>query len=381
MRRATYSIDIIIRMYNEVPWNSEVMILAQHGNVERMQNLFDSGFASPFDRCGGKSLLHAAIFGYQADIYRFLLQMGSSIETGLDDDRLDCIDQLLCSGPESSNGDGYWKTLNALAYDADVEDPFGSFYCYGSLPRTVIRGDAEVLTWVLEKTESDYHQRSPELKVKVIEELLMVLRQPNPASLMCTLLANEKIDPSLFGIRTWGGSTLLNCTSWGLGEYYFYFNNTVVIYGKTLAVFSKRFTRKHTPLGGIIHSFAHLSYQDWRERFDAKYFFASPDTPKVTIWSPSITNILGALFTRLTTLQRVGVDIEEYGRREKQVWLSNEVHTTIRYGGPAEDTGRQGRSAVVYSTVIFSYCPNLSDWNFWFIELPDNSSVEFWEGL
>ena len=150
---------------------------------------------------------------------------------------------------------------------------------------------------------------------------------------------------------------------------------------ESLHLVSKRFTRKHTPLGGIIHSFAHLSYQDWRERFDAKYFFASPDTPKVTIWSPSITNILGALFTRLTTLQRVGVDIEEYGRREKQVWLSNEVHTTIRYGGPAEDTGRQGRSAVVYSTVIFSYCPNLSDWNFWFIELPDNSSVEFWEGL
>ena len=60
MRRATYSIDIIIRMYNEVPWNSEVMILAQHGNVERMQNLFHSGFASPFDRCGGKSLLHVS---------------------------------------------------------------------------------------------------------------------------------------------------------------------------------------------------------------------------------------------------------------------------------------------------------------------------------
>jgi len=237
-----------------VPWNSEVMILAQHGNVERMQNLFHSGFASPFDRCGGKSLLHAAIFGYQADIYRFLLQMGSSIETGLGDDRLDCIDQLLCSGPESSNGDGYWKTLNALAYDADLEDPFGSFYCYGSLPRTVIRGDAEVLTWVLEKTESDYHQRSPGLKVKVIEELLMVLRQPNPASLMCTLLANEKIDPSLFGIRTWGGSTLLNCTSWGLGEYYFYFNNTVVIYGKTLAVCERRDTyTRHFATHGDLH--------------------------------------------------------------------------------------------------------------------------------
>ncbi|KAK0101960.1 hypothetical protein ONS95_001231 [Cadophora gregata] len=408
MHRAAYSFSINIRSYNEVPLHAQVMIYARNGNVDGMRKLFDLGLASPFDRCEGKSVLNTAATFYQADICRLLLQTCGSLENGLTDDRLYSIRYLWCFGA-TGNQSRYFKTLDALAWNADLEDPL---LCHDTTFGTFIRGDARVLTWILEKTESNYHQQSPQIKIKIIVNLCSLLHQPNRASLIRTLLGTEGITPSLCGIKSWCNSNLVNCISWALGEYYFRSSDIVGLYGnmresvvdedillldllplmekilqaaqagvENLHNVGKRLARNHTPFGHIIHSFGHLSCMSWQTRFEADHVSNSPCTPKVMPWCPPITNVLGALFSWLTALQKVGVDLEEYGRMEKDIWLSNEVHTTVSYGGSAEDTGRKCRATVVCSTVIFSYGPKPSDWKFWFIEVPDNSLVEFWESI
>ncbi|KAI1414985.1 hypothetical protein F5Y13DRAFT_196988 [Hypoxylon sp. FL1857] len=68
-----------LRSYTLVPFDSKGMNIAKGGSPQDMGKLFDTGLASPYDRCpDGRTLLHSAAVGNNLEMVRFLMGIGLS---------------------------------------------------------------------------------------------------------------------------------------------------------------------------------------------------------------------------------------------------------------------------------------------------------------
>ncbi|KAI1180972.1 hypothetical protein F4777DRAFT_181053 [Nemania sp. FL0916] len=68
-----------LRCYRIVSLNSEVMILTRRGKMRELQALFESGLASPWDRCewSGETLLHEAASHSNIPMITYLMSLGA----------------------------------------------------------------------------------------------------------------------------------------------------------------------------------------------------------------------------------------------------------------------------------------------------------------
>ncbi|KAG4432107.1 hypothetical protein IFR05_012406 [Cadophora sp. M221] len=105
---------------------------------------------------------------------------------------------------------------------------------------------------------------------------------------------------------------------------------------------------------------------------------AALSSGKIISPCPSVEIAVQGVVEWLKVLKICDVDLEEYGRKEKCLYASNIVSNILKHDYTF-NTETWLYNDPLSSSYFFSYGPNVSDWQFWFIEQADNSVIEFWD--
>ncbi|KAL2060911.1 hypothetical protein VTL71DRAFT_8963 [Oculimacula yallundae] len=415
LETANYSFGLVFRVHNEVCYSSDVIQYTQDGNVMGLRMLFDTGLASPFDRWQGLSLLEVAALHYQANVCEMLLDRNQYNESGLVECKEKAINHLLVCYPLSDHTD-HLRTLDVIARNFGFEDPFPSTFKGRSVPFSYVRGDPKLLNWLLVKSGSTIREESFQTRLDVIANLCNLANQPYRVSFIRILLNSEKILPYMLKRRAWCGANLLNCIAWGFGEHFFaeslasmspparleceHRQNIILQDSIALAkdlvcqaeaqhlhCTTERFGISQTPLGSILHSFAHLSHNMSNESASMAVWAAVDGLTYVKVVCPPLNMITNGVQAWLQVLESCGIDLEEYGRKESSLYANSTISNVMRYGCTlTADVARckkqkryYGHRRTLRSSFIFSYGPTAADWQFFYIDQADNSAAEFWE--
>jgi hypothetical protein len=155
------------------------------------------------------------------------------------------------------------------------------------------------------------------------------------------------------------------------------FVSELVVAGSDLHGRAVRWHEYETPLLAIISGFAHVNniYSKRSGRCSSGRISnkLAPET--------NLEKALVVMLLWLRVLENAGIDLEEYGHKEKLLYQKGLVRNICCFkvanrlmwnSGTAMDTWR------IYS-VIFRYGPTPSDWKFWLIEQMDDGFSEFWD--
>jgi hypothetical protein len=91
--------------------------------------------------------------------------------------------------------------------------------------------------------------------------------------------------------------------------------------------------------------------------------------------------VLVVVLLWLRVLARAGIDLEEYGQKEKLVYQKGLAENFYRFKlADIEkwDSGIDEPISTIYS-ITFIYGPTPTDWKFWLIEQMNDSFLEFWD--
>jgi len=285
----------------------------------------------------------------------------------------------------------------------ELEDPF-SQETY--MTTKLIRGNSDLLSWLLEETQSVYRKKNLETRVQAAIEICSLPTQPDVASLMRGLLDNHPITPEICHVKCETGCrgrwTLLHCVSWHLGEIF-------RLSGQNHDYIVKRCSKLIAPItsqackdpisrllilaselvaaGSDIHTTLSTRDEDGKTLLSLIFcgymscYCRTPFhdmsgillLPEVLITLRYPRNVLTPIYLWLTVLANSGIDLLEYGRKEKLAY--NCEYPSIY--SPAWDYRSWPRRKVFSFT--FSYGSRPQDWRFWLIPTMDNSFREFWD--
>jgi hypothetical protein len=208
-----------------------------------------------------------------------------------------------------------------------------------------------------------------------------------------TILEGRQIDAALCKIKDSDGNTLLHCAAWNLGVYYMRNHSLnypsscqigvdgknvndvgfdghklldlltlireLVDAGSDLHSRSNIQGTRNTPLLHVLSGYAFSLFPDFETGT------ALRDIIPVTVW--------------LNQLQRSGIDLSAYGKMEQHTQRTQMTNKEFegRYKWVIGCVGEReiGRLRLIN----FSFGPNPSDWEFWFVPVMDKSFVEFWD--
>jgi hypothetical protein len=274
------------------------------------------------------------------------------------------------------------------------------------------RGHSMLVSWLRSETTCDYDQLDLKSRVCFAINICSVSRQPYVESLIRGLLDGYAIDSTICEISDQYGRTLLHSVSYHFGEQYhtspqeysnfiseklgvnrfrsqiqskasvlqslLNFVSELVVAGSDLHAlksFPSRSEHFDTPLTTIIYGYQHSHYISCQDIifFDANNFVeTNPEKVLVTV------------FLWLRVLESAGIDLEEYGRKEKAIYQKGLVRNTYEYWFPPPEREQPASGDIedpinmIYS-FTFVYGPTPTDWKFWLIEQMDDSFSEFWD--
>jgi hypothetical protein len=98
---------------------------------------------------------------------------------------------------------------------------------------------------------------------------------------------------------------------------------------------------------------------------------------------PAVADALVPVMTWIGLLYEAGIDLSEYGRKEKELHRDGQVKTHVWFASGRHGYVRYGKRRDIDKrfSIIFKYGPEPSDWKFWLIEEMDDWFLEFWDML
>jgi hypothetical protein len=316
-------------------------------------------------------------------------------------------EQLLSTSYPAENAHIQLDLARVLVLGVDLEDPFSPDNIKGA----IFRGDSDLLYWLLEETQSLYRQQTLEGRILVALEICSLQDQPDLASLMRGLLGDQRITRIICHIKDGPHRTLLHCVSWHLGERYVRSPQTydsllngcqelippttsqtckdpierllilafdLMASGSDIHALANRFSHRgpwrETPLVAIFSGFISLfdiSFPVGTPLHYASCIVLSPET-LTTLRYPS--KVLIPVFLWLTLLAKAGIDLLEYGRKEKLQYHCR--YPSISSMRRSNETWWTPQKALSFT---LNYGSRLQDWEFWLIPPMDNSFREFWD--
>jgi hypothetical protein len=294
-----------------------------------------------------------------------------------------------------------------VAQGFEIEDPFCDSSQLFTTPRP-IRGNANLLYWLLEETHSIFRHQNLEGRVRAALQMCSERWQPDVASLMRGLLGDHQITLALCHIRDDLRRTLLHCISWSLGEQEFissqiyraFLNRCpapatfqtckdptqrLLILGSELVAAgsdihalayrcSSKVKRIQTPLTAIFQGFS--DFHCTRYPLGIRFHYPSYTvlSPEILATLPYPSDVFIPVFHWLTLLKNAGIGLLDYGRKEKLVY--NCRYPSFRSPRMTFEGTALPRMAFSFN---FSYGSRPEDWKFWLIPMMDNSFTEFWD--
>jgi hypothetical protein len=298
------------------------------------------------------------------------------------------------------------------------------------------RGEPTLLSWILNSFIGyNYQKASIEDRTRVAIYLCARGGQPRAASLVRLLLPEPHSNSQICQYKDLNGRTLLNSAAWALGEQslratqsarirdndqraqysthgFKYDAKTesdslqellslvkeIILAGSDLHTRAHRFPEHsphyhsngetcvacETPLLSIFSGFSNLRHECifllYFDFFSVSY---TGEHVQYNLPVPAVADVLVPVMTWIELLYEAGIDLSEYGRKEKELHRDGQgrTHFWFRRGGRAYVRYGQPWDMCKYFSIIFKYGPKPSDWQFWLIEEMDDWFLEFWDML
>jgi hypothetical protein len=326
------------------------------------------------------------------------------------------------------------RTLAGAVQDDDFFDFHLDISAIGDISAIEdFHGEPTLLNWILNNLIGyNYQKATIEDRTRFAIHLCSRFRQPRAASLVRLLLPAPHSISQMIRYKDVNGRTLLNSAAWALGEQSFMATQSsrirdndqrtqsfthgfkydakdesdslqdllslvkeMVIAGSDIHARGHRcveYRPQHhlngetcgtceTPLTSIFSSFGNV------QRHCANYSLSDPTQQKVTeqynLPVPAVADALVPVMSWIELLYEAGIDLSEYGRKEKELHRDGQVkpHFWSTRGGRGYFRYGELRVMFKHFSIIFKYGPKPSDWQFWLIEEMDNWFLEFWDML
>jgi hypothetical protein len=299
-------------------------------------------------------------------------------------------------------------------------------------------GETTLLTWILDNVIGyNYQKATIEDRARVAIHLCARTRQPRAASLVRLLLPETHDISSMCNYTDSYGRTLLHSAAWALGEQSIRASQSALIRDSDQRIqsFTQGFKydekaesnslqdllslmKEMVVAGSDIHTRGHRTVKYRPQYHSNGETCVACETPLLSIFSsfsnirnntvlhlyisslsvpytgeheqynlpvPAVADVLVPVMTWIELLYDAGIDLSEYGRKEKEVHRDGQVRTHLWF-----IRGGRGRGYLPYGkwfdmsnrfSIIFEYGPKPSDWQFWLIEEMDDWFLEFWDML
>lgn len=296
--------------------------------------------------------------------------------------------------------------VQLVAKYGELQDPFR----VTSKSAFLINGDGNLLQWLLPKTKSTYWQLNFEDRVHAMLEIFTRWRQPHMASIIRALFPKDKINVTMVTAKIYdSGCMLIHCLACNLGELSWIAPDTFQMLTKSnrgagtgeideyrsgnkdrlngvlqilhevvnarsplhetaqynQLLYYLRHQSVQTPFGTLITAFADSTRPVYRNRRRLER-------------DSLLEEVRCLCMVWLQNLEACGIDLREYGRKEKKIQATSCVSNVftfwvIKNDGPYWVTLRKEYS------FIFSYGSKPSDWTFWLLEHLESWFLDFWD--
>ncbi|CZR66958.1 uncharacterized protein PAC_16857 [Phialocephala subalpina] len=366
--------DFSIRLYNVIPWDSEIFDYACVGNVEGIQKLFQEGKASLFDRCNydGFTLLDFAASTLQTDTCRFLINQGADPSAS---HMRSSLEVALCgASPLYQVRPGTLTDLcHLLSENIEIEDPFET--------EVYFIANLECLLWLLETSQCPYLSRTAEdvalFVIRIVPQL-----NPNEQGAAATFLLNGRDLDAVKDVSNQDGETLISRMAWHLGQYYsqkwpYLWRGTKWVKVADLPPRPVHLLALIADLiksGSDVTSPNEVSWVDTTEYYTNLLRIAAAVFVDIN-WDP-----IPPLMSWLKVLRECGIDLVAYGLQEKQIHRTFNVRKSWWPGGVLA-RNFDWRIVVEHRLIGFDYGPEPDDWRFWFTTELEPYFLDFWDML
>jgi hypothetical protein len=280
-------------------------------------------------------------------------------------------------------------------------------------------GEPSILSWILNDLIGyNYEKATTEDRTRLAIHLCARTGQPRASALVRYLLPEPHMIAKMCHYTDSHNRTLLNSSAWALGEQAFrasqsrrphrragnpstgfrydaqaeseclqdllFLINEMVAVGSNLHGCANRFGEHsperpgETPLRAIFSSFSQLRILCLQYQQNSRWWQDQFDLPV-----PAVTDVLLPVIMWLELLYDTGIDLIDYGRKEKELRLEGRTDSDCWfsvaprkfYEHPLDFRANVEKK---YS-ISFEFGPRPSDWHFWIIEEMDNFLEEFWD--
>lgn len=323
--------------------------------------------------------------------------------------------------PNALNPDQQIELIQVLVQRYDMEDPYAgpvdSWNCG-------ISADGRVLRYILEESGSELLKRSLQDRARYAITVCSRQAQHDILSFLSVIMDGRQIDTEICGIKDHDHRTLLHCIAWAIGErsmrvdsshdaslgsgspnaeevckekpdltwdyrrQLFQVLREILNIGTELHERACRYTQraifpegcprdsKETPFTALFSGFSSAQRRyAHRSACEAK----DPQSGDHTV--PALKRVLEPVMAWLKELENAGIDLEAYGRQEAVLRSQRQVrnHELIATQMRSDEDVMSAQVPYTKYYINFTYGAKPNDWNFWFIEMMDNSLLEFWE--
>ncbi|KAI0891720.1 hypothetical protein F4806DRAFT_500705 [Annulohypoxylon nitens] len=376
-----------LRNYSIRPPNSLVFRGIKEDNVHKLQEMFDSGEASPFDRDPyGATILHYAVTAASVKVLTLLKNLRLKIDCPNDADRIATDWSRWYENTPTSNTNTFSECARLMSSDIfitrDFEDcrdycrciPVPDVESFQQLQSIVCPAHHETpLDCRLRKVES-FAKGVPKYSLKL--EIFQQVLNPDLTEDLNSLCNYKGTGPRLIHIIALYISKLDlrlgRSSSWQQGE------------TERWTDFARNVIRRSD-----LHNISNTSRNGQKERLTPLMYMILIPTRYVMIGSRSKMerSLLTALRKWLSILKTMGIDLVQYGREEMRILHSNRLQPRkIRVfhsarNGLSLSENQLGDANVwmgCYRLNNLQFGPNVDDWSILWSEPTDKFAGDFW---
>ncbi|TVY32214.1 hypothetical protein LSUB1_G008307 [Lachnellula subtilissima] len=387
--RAPCGWNFSIRTYNVVSRHSPAMQFAARGKLSELQKLITEGKASLLDRDEyGRTLLSIAVANQRLEIVKFIIGQGFD-DTG----HPSIFFTGITRWERKISNEDIMELLRLIVPITDF-DYLDHHRKIDSLTLTFV-GEVDLFAWILRQSGCSFRNLSISERVDCCTNLLfhndawVGLNQPDAAGLVRLVFENMKLDPTVCKTTDNIGRSLIHaiardfsCVTEGQLVSDLHRNEFSTVYdlphySSELLSLLQDVIRANSNLHGLAFQQlpAYLGIGGAHLRTPLLMAFSG------VFWNASeLARACGLIkVARLTMiawieqLQTMGIDLLEYGRKEKELHIQEKVakeyfgHYLCRSICPK------------IRLISFTYGPEPADWHFWFTEVMENYFIQFWD--
>lgn len=350
-----------LRAYGVIPRDAKTAWLVMKGDIEGLQDLFNSGQASPFDRIdssNGDSLLHMVGRKNRTKMISFLLDQGADLSCS---DHLPLGSRFLYRQITTIELESLVPSMRVMFRHIDLGYQSAEEWAVSVLSK--FEGTSEEFSFLQRHVCPSFYQLSKQIRLRVALGIAgcWTYRYINNSTpeVVRIVLKMDILEPGDFKFSQEMHSTLIHSAARHIGSCQ-----------QAIQKLSDVHEYKSGIDGwiGLCHDFLSVGI-DIHYIINGRTPLMSCVEGWFSYWSPFAAN---SVQLWLEQLEAVGVDLSEYGKAEEFIWKNQTIQRQFQVWSGIPDVSETLR------VIGFTYGPSPKDWHIWLSDPSDSYIGEFW---